>query len=149
MKSMPPIEEIKALAGHEFPGGSYTIEHWENYLLTGCTGGNVLPNGMVHPVALFHVPIRGANTSIAEMFELGQAESDLSIIPEYYDWEMFEPLKENVSYDITGKIVTAERRKNDLGQTYDWVQFCFEMRSPEKILSARVTMAWQFTRNLL
>ena len=45
-----------------------------------------MPNGMVHPVALFHVPMMGAKTSIAEMFELGQAESDLSVIPEYYEW---------------------------------------------------------------
>lgn len=118
-------------------------------MLTGCTGAELLPDGMVHPVALFHVPIVGARTSLAEMFALGQAESELSIIPEYYDWEMFEPLREEVTYDISGKIITAERRQNDQGQTYDWVQFCFEMSSPEKTLSARATMAWQFTRNML
>ena len=70
----PPEAEIEALVGHQFPGGEYTIEHWENFLLTECTGGELLPDGMVHPVALFHVPILGANTSIAEMFALGQAE---------------------------------------------------------------------------
>ena len=149
MKPVPPVEEITALAGHQFPGGTYKIEHWENFLLTGCTGAELLPNGIAHPVALFHVPIMGAKTSIAEMFELGQAESDLSIIPESYDWEMFESLKEEVTYDISGKIIAAERRQNDQGQTYDWVLFCFEMTSPEKTLSARTTMAWQFTRNTL
>ena len=149
MASIPPEEEIAALVGHRFPGGSYTIEHWENFLLTGCTGAEPLPDGIVHPVALFHVPIAGANTSIAEMFELGQAESDLSIIPEYYDWEMFEPLREEVQYDITGEIVAAERRSIPGSHSYDWVQFRFEMTSPEKVLSARTTMAWQFTRGLL
>ena len=149
MASIPPEEEIAALVGHRFPGGSYTIEHWENFLLTGCTGAEPLPDGIVHPVALFHVPIAGANTSIAEMFELGQAESDLSIIPEYYDWEMFEPLREEVQYDITGEIVAAERRTIPGSHSYDWVQFRFEMTSPENVLSARTTMAWQFTRGLL
>jgi len=149
MASIPPEEEIAALVGHRFPGGSYTIEHWENFLLTGCTGAEPLPDGIVHPVALFHVPIAGANTSIAEMFELGQAESDLSIIPEYYDWEMFEPLREEVQYDITGEIVAAERRSIPGSHSYDWVQFRFEMTSPENVLSARTTMAWQFTRGLL
>ena len=149
MNPMPSLEEITALAGHQFPGGTYKIEHWENFLLTGCTGAELLPNGIVHPVALFHVPILGAKTSIAEMFELGRAESNLSIIPESYDWEMFEPLKEEVTYDISGKIVTAQRRQNDQGSTYDWVQFRFEITSPEKVLSARTTMAWQFTRNTL
>jgi hypothetical protein len=149
MKPMPPLEEITALAGHEFPGGTYKVAHWENFLLTGCTGADLLPNGMVHPVALFHVPMMGAKTSIAEMFELGQAESDLSVIPEYYDWEIFEPLIEEVTYKITGKIVTAERRKNDHGQTYDWLLFSFEITSPENVLCVRTSMAQQFTRNTL
>ena len=149
MKPIPAEEKITALIGHEFPGGQYTIEHWENYLLTGCTGSEPLPNELAHPVALFHVPIMGAKTSIAEMFELGEAESDLSIIPESYDWEMLEPLKEEVTYNITGKIIAAERRQNEQGQTYDWVQFCFELFSPAKALAARTTITWQYTRNIL
>jgi hypothetical protein len=149
MKPMPPEDEITALAGHKFPGGTYKVAHWENFLLTGCTGAELLPDGMVHPVALFHVPMMGAKTSIAEMFELGQAESDLSVIPEYYDWEIFEPLREEVTYAISGKIVTAERRKNEHGQTYDWLLFSFEITSPEKVLCVRTSMAQQFTRNIL
>ena len=149
MKPIPPLQEITALVNHQFPGGNYKIAHWENFLLTGCTGAEILPDGMVHPVALFHVPMYGAKTSIAEMFELGQAESDLSVIPEYYDWEMFEPLLEEVTYDVSGSIVAAERRQNDHGQTYDWLLFCFEIMSPEQTLVARTTMAQQFTRNTL
>lgn len=149
MNSMPAEKEISALLGHDFPGGTYKIEHWENFLLTGCTGAQLLPNGLAHPVALFHVPIMGSKTSIAEMFELGQAESDLSIIPESYDWEMFEPLKEEITYDISGKIIAAERRQNPQGQTYDWLQFCFEITSPQNVLTARTTITWQYTRNML
>jgi hypothetical protein len=90
----PPAESIRSLVGHQFPGGKYTIAHWENYLLTDCTGAQQLPAGMAHPVALFHMPILGAKTSIAEMFELGQAESGVSIGIESYDWEFFQPLRE-------------------------------------------------------
>ena len=72
----PPAEEIRALVGYEFPGGKYTVAHWENFLLTECTGSEPLPDGLVHPVVLFHMPILGANTSIGGMFALGQAESD-------------------------------------------------------------------------
>ena len=149
MKSIPDESAINALVGHQFPGGKYTIAHWENFLLTECTGAELLPNGIAHPVALFHVPIIGANTSIAEMFELGQAESDLSIIPESYDWEMFEPLKEEVAYAISGKIISAKRCSNEEGQIYDRIQFCFEIHSPEKKLSARTTITWLYTRNTL
>lgn len=149
LKTVPTENDITALAGHQFPGGHYTIEHWENFLLTECTGAQLLPNGVVHPVALFHVPILGCGTSIAEMFELGQAESDLSIMIESYDWEMFSPLKENVSYNISGSIPSAQRCQNDQGQTYDRIQFCFEMHAPDNSLSARTTITWHYTRNML
>jgi hypothetical protein len=148
MRPIPAEADIKALAGHQFPGGEYRIEHWENFLLTGCTGAELMPDGMVHPVALFHVPILGSGTSIAEMFELGQAESDLSIMIESYDWEIFEPLREELSYAVNGHIVSAERRHNDAGKPYDRIQFCFEMRD-SKTLAARTTITWHYTRNTL
>ena len=147
--SIPPLEQIQAIAGHQFPGGNYRIEHWENFLLTDCTGAEILPGGMVHPVALFHVPIIGCGTSITEMFVLGQAESDLSIIPASYDWEIFEPLIEDISYSISGRIISAERNSDDDGNLYDRIQFCFEIHNPEKMLAVRSTITWHYTRNTL
>lgn len=65
--------DLSGLVGHRFEGGRYTIAHWENWLLTDCTGAEQLPDALVHPIALFHVPILGARTSIAELFGLFQA----------------------------------------------------------------------------
>jgi hypothetical protein len=125
------------------------MEHWENVLLTGCTGAELLPDGMMHPVALFHLPIRGSGTSIAEMFALGQAESDLSILIESYDWELFETLYEDCSYSVSGSITSAERCHNEQGQPYDRIQFCFEVYTPDNTLAARTTITWHYTRNTL
>jgi len=148
---LPAESEITALAGHRFPGGHYTVAHWENFLLTECTGTDLLPDGQVHPVALFHLPIMGAGTSISEMFALGQAESDLSIIIESYDWEMFQPLHEETRYAVSGAIVSAERCTNATGKPYDRLQFCFEVHDPagEEGLMARTTITWHYTRNTL
>lgn len=148
-KSIPAEDEITQLIGHRFPGGDYTVAHWENFLLTECTGAALLPDGRAHPVALFHLPIIGAGTSIAEMFALGQAESDLSIMIESYDWEMFVPLREEVRYKVGGGITSAERCENAPGQVYDRIQFCFEVHAPKETLAARTTVTWQFTRNML
>ena len=144
----PPEAEIEALVGHEFPGGEYTIEHWENFLLTECTGGELLPDGMVHPVALFHVPILGANTSIAEMFALGQAESDSSIGIESYIWEMPKMMYEDITYQITAKVTEADRRSDD-ERTFDRIQFCFDVAEPGGDLAARCTITWTYGRSTL
>ena len=100
----PAVSEaaLQALVGHRFPGGTRTIEHWESWLLTDCTGFDQLPDGIVHPIALFHVPIQGAGTSIAELFEIGQVSGAGSVRLDGYDWEYFGPLKEDVAYQVEG-----------------------------------------------
>lgn len=142
---IPAEVEIAALVGHQFPGGSYTIAHWENYLLTECTGAEPMPDDLAHPVALFHVPILGAGTSIAEMFTLGQAESGVSIGIESYDWEFFHPLREEQPYDITGVITSAER-KVEAKRMFDRIQFQFDLHDDVGTAVARTTVTWHYRR---
>lgn len=145
---VPTAAEIAAIVGHRFPGGTYRIAHWENFLLTGCTGADILPDGMVHPVVLFHMPILGCGTSIADMFALGKAESDFSIGIESYDWEMFIPLREDIAYDISGRVVSAERRMTPDDKPFDRIQFEFEVAQPDGALAARTTITWHYRRGL-
>jgi hypothetical protein len=147
--TLPAQDDIEALTGHRFPGGHYRIEHWENFLLSGCTGAELATDGLAHPIALFHLPIAGSGTSIADMFALGQAESDLSIMIESYDWEFFSALREEVTYSVTGAVTSAERCKNDDGGIYDRLCFCFEVFSPDHELTARSTITWHYTRGML
>lgn len=143
---MPPQEDIERLVGHQFPGGTYTIAHWENFLLTECTGASPLPDDIAHPVALFHAPILGAGTSIAEMFALGQAESDFSIGIESYDWEIFQTLREELQYDVTAQITAADRREDGRG-TFDRIQFQFDLAEPGGEAAARSTVTWHYRRS--
>ena len=142
----PGVEEIRALVGHRFPGGEYTIAHWENFLLTECTGAEPLPDGLAHPVAMFHMPILGANTSIGEMFALGQAESDFSIGIESYDWEIYVPLQEEVLYRISAEVTEADRRTED-ERTFDRIQFRFDLHDPGGSHAARTTITWHYNRS--
>jgi len=143
---LPAVEEIEALVGHRFPGGTYTIAHWENFLLTECTGAPPLPDGLAHPVSLFHMPILGAGTSIAEMFALGQAESDFSIGIESYDWEIFQPLREALEYQISARITEADRRTEG-GALFDRIPFQFDLTDPDGAPAARSTVTWHYRRN--
>ncbi len=147
----PSAEEIRALVGYEFPGGTYTIAHWENFLLTECTGAAPLADDLVHPVALFHMPILGAGTSIGGMFALGQAESDFSIGIESYDWEIERPLREEIAYTVTGRVTEADRREGELRGgargVYDRIQFRFELREPEGAFAASSTITWTYRRS--
>ncbi|MFT7218413.1 MAG: hypothetical protein ACI8Z1_000022 [Candidatus Azotimanducaceae bacterium] len=142
--TIPTEESVKEIIGHQFPGGDYLIAHWENFLLTECTGAQALPDGLAHPVALFHMPILGAGTSIAEMFELGQATSVFSIGIESYEWEIFSPLMEDVNYSVGGQILDA-RRVVDEKRTYDRIVFRFDLKFEDEPV-ARTTVIWHYNR---
>lgn len=139
-------EEIR---GYRFPGGRYTIAHWENFLLTDCTTAEQLPDGLVHPVALFHVPVIGSGTSIAALFDVCGAEGPGSVGLDGYDWEYFSPLKIETEYDVQGSIVMWEHRIDDRGNPYDAMKFSIELRDAGANFEpvARVTNTWRFRRS--
>lgn len=139
-------EEMRALVGHEFPGGTYAIAHWENFLMTEATGRHPLPDGLAHPVHLFHVPIAGAGVSIADLFALGRAESDASVGIDYYDWEFLQPLYEDEVYSMTGGVTEYAREKTDGGGVVDAVTFSIELTRGDGEPVARVTFRWFFRR---
>lgn len=141
------ITGIEHLAGHRFPGGTYTIEHWENWLLTEATGREPMPDDLAHPIHLFHVPIAGAGTSIAELFELAAADGPDRVGLDSYDWEWFAPLREGVAYRLEGSITEAERREAD-GRPYDQLVFSIDVLddSAGDPVVARITNTWHFWR---
>ena len=143
---MISVDEILSLKGFKFPGGRKRIEHWENWLLTDCTDANQLPERIVHPVALFHIPIQGAGISITELFELGKVTGAGSVGLEGYDWEYFLPLLENVDYQFTGEIIDVERIENESGRVYDRFVFRIEVHTDDGELVARVTNSWRLWR---
>ena len=145
--SVPSEEALNGLVGRRFPGGVYTIAHWENFLLTECTGAEPLPDGLAHPVALFHMPILGGGTSIKEMFTLGWAESDFSIGIESYDWEIRQPLLAETAYQVGGEVTAADRRAVE-GRVFDRIQFRFDLTAPNAEIAAVVTITWHYRRSM-
>ena len=108
--------------------------------------GRFQPAGdLAHPVAMFHVPIPGAGTSIGEMFALGQADSDASIGIESYVWDFFEPLREEQAYRIDGEITEADRCETN-GRVYDRIAFRFALRNPGGNVAATTTITWHYNR---
>ena len=138
--------QLDALVGHRFAGGRYRIEHWENFLLTDCTGRDPLPDGLVHPIVLFHVPILGVGTSITELFALGGGSGPGSVGLEGYDWECIRPLVEDIEYRMEGGVVSAHRTTDDAGRVIDKFVFEITLFDESDRLAARVTNKWVLRR---
>jgi acyl dehydratase len=101
---------------------------------------------LAHPVVLFHVPILGARTSIAEMFALAGVPAMGGAVGLLgYDWEYAEPLREEVTYRVDGGIVSADRHDTPGGAMVDDVSFAIELTDGDR-LAARVLDRWRFRR---
>lgn len=137
--------ELAALVGRRFRGGVSTVEHWENWLLTDCTRRDQMGDAVLHPVALFHLPIRAADTSIAEMFGIvGGDGSPGSVTLLGYDWEYLAPLYESVAYRGDGGVTAAERYRDAGGQVlHDDITFTIELMSKNEQVIARSTIRWR------
>ena len=147
--TIPTDREIVGLVGHRFPGGTRTVEHWENWLLTDCTRRSPMPGGLLHPVVLFHVPIQAVGTSIAELFELGRSDGGPgSVTLLDYDWEYLQPMYEDAEYRAEGSIVDVRRHCADSGEVlFDDVAYSIEMTATDATQVARVTNRWRFRRS--
>ncbi len=138
--------QLHGLVGHRFAGGRYRIQHWENWLLTDCTGREPLPGGFVHPIVLFHVPILGVGTSITELFELGGVAGPGSVGLEGYDWEYFVPLVEDVEYRMEGGVIATERLTDDTGRIVDRFVFEIALFDERDRMAAKITNRWVLRR---
>lgn len=139
--------ELDALVGHRFGGGERTVEHWENWLLTDCTQRLPMTDDLLHPVALFHVPIQAAGTSIADIFAVAGGGVAGSVTLLGYDWEYLAPMCEGVSLQGVGGITATERHRDDAGNVvHDDVTFSIELVGADGEVVARVTNRWRFLR---
>ncbi len=137
---------MQALVGHRFPGGTFTIEHWENVLLADATGSAPLPDGLVHPAWLFHGPITAVGTSLRELFALFRAESDEAIRGGGYEWTIHTPLREDVPYRASGEVTGVERKLSRSLGAMDVTRFRIEIAAAGGEPVASIGSTWLVLR---
>ena len=143
---MSAISPLSLLEGHRFPGGSRTVDHWENFLLTDCTASIQLQAGLVHPVAAFNMTVLGAGVSIADLFDLFEVADASAVWLEELEWVFERQLQEGVEYQLSGGVDTVERRETSSGRAHDLIVFSIDICEPSGDLSVRVTTTWRIRR---
>ena len=141
------IEEMQDVVGHPFPGGTYTIEPWENTLLCDVMGVPPLPDPIAHPSFLFHATLAGAGVRIPDIFELCRAESDEAVRAGEYHWVLHRPLLVGETYRMSGGITGVERKQGRRGGLMDVVSFQIDLHDEGGEPVASTTSSWIFLRS--
>ncbi len=143
---IPSHDAMRALVGHRFPGGTYRIEHWENFLLSEAMGVEPLPDGLAHPAHLFHVAINGVGTSITELFELAHSRPGAPVSIDYYDWRIERPLREDETYSLSGGVTDHAREARADRPTVDSFTYEIDLEDARGHRVAAVAFRWHFWR---
>jgi hypothetical protein len=143
---IPSEAAMRALVGHRFPGGSYCIEHWENFLLSEATGIAPLPDHLAHPAHLFHVAINGVGTSISELFRLAESGPGAPVSIGYYDWRIHAPLREEETYTLSGGIADFARTVREGSPTRDSLTYEIVLHGADGARVAEVAFLWHYWR---
>lgn len=141
-------DDLGALVGRRFPGGSYTVARWENVLLHDVVEAAPAPGGLVHPIGLFHIPLAACGWTYDEIFQLCGAESAEAVRAGEYDWQIVDPLREGHTYDVGGEFTAVERKTGRRGGVFDKVTFRLDLTDHDTgAVAAVVTNSWLFLRS--
>jgi hypothetical protein len=123
-------EELEALVGTPFPGGTYTVEPYVNWLTCDCVlAPELAATGAAHPLLVYMAGQAGIGLSLAELFALCRASSEDG--PMLGDWGMQinRPLEMGAEYAVSGGITDVIRKTGKKTGVFDIVRFGIELRS--------------------
>jgi len=139
---------MRKLVDRPFPGGTFTIERWENVLLCEVMACDVLPDDLAHPAYLFHAPLAGVGLKYGDIFALCQAESDEAVRAGEYRWDVYHPLRVGHTYRMSGGFIDVERKRGRRAGLMDVVSFRIDTRDvADDALVATVVNSWIFLRS--
>ena len=142
-----PFDEMRKLVGYRFPGGTYTIERWENFLVHDVTGAPPPDHGFADPIYGFSAPLAAMGVTYQELFDLCHADSNEAIRAGGYDFEYHKPLREGATYRVTGSILEIDRKRGKRAGLFDLVRFRLRMIDEEGDVALTATNEWIFLRS--
>jgi len=121
-------EELEALVGTTFPGGTYTVEPYVNWLTCDCVLAPEL-GGAAHPLLVYMAGQAGIGLSLEELFALCSASSEDGPMLGEWGMQINRPLEVGAEYAVSGGITDAVRKTGKKTGVFDIVQFGIELRS--------------------
>ncbi|GAB3289293.1 hypothetical protein [Parasphingorhabdus pacifica] len=146
--SVPGEAELSELVGTEFPGGTFTFEPWWVRLVNDCALSPTT-DGAGNPVFVFLAGTAAMGLSWKELWALfGARESDGPMAGET-DTTVQDPLLVGATYAVSGRIVSAQRKRGARTGVFDLVEYRLDLHDRGGRLAAWCTSSMIFPRRNL
>ena len=140
------VEEIEALVGKPFPGGSYTIEPYWYWLMEDAVGAPAKRQGTASPMQVYYGALAGMGISVDELFTLVGATAEDGPMFGEAGIEVLQPLVIGETYQVTGGITGVVRKEGRKAGVFDIVSFRLELANDDGELVGVSTNSFIFPR---
>lgn len=138
--------ELAALEGHRFPGGSFVIAPYEDWLLRDVLGEDPGDGVLAHPLWAFAAPQQSMGVTIDDIFVLCGASADDGPMLGDTHIELLTGLRLGATYTVAGQITSAVRKTGRTAGTFDLVHFCAVSHDSGGEVVARLTNSFVLPR---
>lgn len=145
---VPDEAALAELVGTELPGGEFTFEPWWVRLVNDCALAPA-EDGAHSPVFAFLAGTAAMGMSWEQLWALfGARESDGPMAGET-DTAVFRPLRVGGTYAVSGRIISARRKRGARTGVFDLVGYQLDLHEAPGVLAASCTSSILFPRRSL
>ena len=139
-------DDYSHLAGHRFPGGTYTLDGYVSWLWEDCILADHDAQ-VAHPSLGYFIAMGGIGVSIGEIMALLDGSPDSGVMFGENELDLRGALRPGSTYECAGEIVSVERKSGRRAGTFDKLLFRIEVREQgrDDVLVV-CTSSWIFPR---
>jgi hypothetical protein len=137
---------LRSVIGYEFPGGAFTIEPYEHWLMCDCVGAEPTRTGTANPMYVYYAALRGMGISLDDLFALVDATAEDGVMFGEAAIDVDEPLVIGATYRVSGRITDVVRKSGKRAGVFDIVTFVLDLHDPSGSHVGASTNSFVFPR---
>jgi hypothetical protein len=139
--------DIAELIGRDLPGGRFTLEGYEDWMMRDVVRAAPGPSRELHPLSIFSALQRSMGMRLADFFRLCGAEADEGPMLGDTRIDMLAPVLIDHEYPVRATITGAQRKVGKKAGTIDIVELTMEcVDGTPPVVLARLVNSYIFRR---
>lgn len=129
------FDDMKKLIGHTLPGGTFTVEDYENWLLCDVLQSAQMQGSVAHPLFAYICANTGIGMSLTNLFALFDATADDGPMQAEVEIGLPGELKTGRSYHVRAAITDVIRKEGRKTGVFDLMTYRIEILDRDDIVA--------------
>lgn len=120
-------QELLSVIGYRFPGGRFTIEPYEHWLMCDAVMATPTRVGTASPMYVYYAALNGMGISLDDLFALVGATADDGVMFGEAGITALQPLVIGETYSVSGTVTEIVRKSGKRAGVFDIMTFALEI----------------------